>query len=126
MAICSKCGSDNMEMRNGVSKKNGQAWSGFKCIDCGNMDFIKTKKVENRAYTAPNSGISKPVTEQAKKEMLISYAKDVVVAEIAKGIEVKEPFKRIADGFKVLFMAYQYPFGKPQPQEEAPIEEMPF
>ena len=55
--------------------------------------------------------------EHAKKEMLISYAKDIVVAEIAKG-EVKEPFKRVADGFKVLMRAYTHPFGQPKPVVE--------
>ena len=65
-----------------------------------------------------------PVTEHAKKEMLISYAKDIVCAEIAKGIEVKEPFKRVADGFKVLMMAYTHPFGKPPAPKPAPKDPM--
>lgn len=92
----------------------------------------KPKNVAKKAVSAPNRPISAPVTEQAKKEMLISYAKDIVVAEIAKG-EVKEPFKRVADGFKVLMMAYAYPFGKPKPVEVPevdvdgpPLDEVPF
>lgn len=73
----------------------------------------------------PHVATSKPtITEQAKKEMLISYAKDIVCAEIAKGIEVKEPFKRVADGFKVLMMAYAYPFGKPKPVAPPPVPEV--
>lgn len=64
-----------------------------------------------------------PIQEHAKKEMLISYAKDIVCAEIAKGVEVKEPFKRVADGFKVLMMAYAHPFGKPPAPKPAPEPE---
>lgn len=102
----------------------------------------KATKVAVKAVVAPKTAIPQPVTDHAKKEMLISYAKDIVVAEIAKG-EVKEPFKRVADGFKILMMAYTHPFGKTEKklpvidveQEQPPLmeeehasedEEMPF
>ena len=83
-------------------------------------------KVATKPVSAPNSPIvAHPVNQDhAKKEMLISYAKDIVVAEIAKG-EVAEPFKRVADGFKVLMMAYTHPFGQPKPKEEEEIPEEP-
>ena len=81
----------------------------------------KDKKVPVKAVSAPNKPIIAPVIDHCKKEMLISYAKDIVVAEIAKG-DVKEPFKRIADGFKVLMMAYTHPFGEPKVKKVAEVQ----
>ena len=81
----------------------------------------KGQKVPVTAQRTPNPATSAPVTDHAKKEMLISYAKDIVVAEIAKG-EVKEPFKRVADGFKVLMMAYTHPFGEPKAKKVAEVD----
>lgn len=107
---CELCGGAMWD--NTQNKKNPKG-PDFKCKDkaCGHAVWLpKPKKVENRPVSAPNKAIPAPITE-AKKEMLISYAKDIVVAEIAKG-DVKEPFKRVADGFKVLMVAYSHPFGK--------------
>jgi hypothetical protein len=75
-------------------------------------------KTPVKAVSAPN----KPTvahTNDSYKTMVLSYAKDLTVALIAKG-EVKEPFKTVADGYKVLLMAYHYPFGKPKPVVETP------
>lgn len=112
---CSKCGSSNVELKSGVSKKNGREWKGYKCADCNNMDFLKTEKPKSAPVSNGHS--------DAYKTMVMSYCKDIVVAEIAKG-EVKEPFKRVADGYKALLTAYAHPFGK---KDEVQLdEEHPF
>lgn len=49
---CSKCGSPNMEYKEGISKKNGRPWSGFKCSDCLNLDFNPSRP-KTGSYNAP-------------------------------------------------------------------------
>lgn len=114
MKACSKCGSDNTELKSGTSKKTGKPWKGYKCQDCDNMDFVKTEKL---TVAAPSNGNGK-----SSDAMLMAYAKDIVVAEIAKGT-VKEPFKRVADGFKVLLNALNHPYSEPKKMPEVDVDE---
>jgi len=37
---CKSCGSQDGEYKNGVSKKNGRPWKGWKCSQCGEMIFV--------------------------------------------------------------------------------------
>lgn len=123
---CSKCGSQNTVFKKGVSKA-GKPYSGYKCQECDNMDFIREKS-QPRAISAPNSATSNGASNGKSTEaMILAYAKDIVVAEIAKG-KVDEPFKRVSDGFRVLLNAYNHPFGapKPTPTPSQDTEEAPF
>ena len=36
------CGSQDGEYKSGVSKKNGKPYRGWKCNQCGDMQFLKT------------------------------------------------------------------------------------
>jgi len=89
----------------------------------------KIKKAQPPAVSAPNRAtpVSNPNSNKGNndsyKTMLLSYAKDIVVAEIAKG-NVEHPFKRVADGYKALLTAYAFPFGKPKPQPEPEMGEI--
>lgn len=82
----------------------------------------KVKKVAEKGTVALNKGTSQSISKpnDSYKTMLMSYAKDIVVAEISKG-EVKEPFKRMADGYKLLLTVYANPFGK---KVDAPPEDV--
>jgi len=58
MNVCSKCGAET-EYKKGVSKKTGNAWEGYKCMDtnCNNMDFInKPKQTHQLQQTPSNTG----------------------------------------------------------------------
>lgn len=37
-----QCGSQSGEYKQGISKKNNRPWKGWKCSQCGNMQFLKT------------------------------------------------------------------------------------
>lgn len=41
MQDCKKCGGAT-ELREGISKKNGKPWKGYKCSQCGEMEFVKS------------------------------------------------------------------------------------
>lgn len=112
MAQCSKCGSDNVVMKSGISQKSGKPWKGFKCQDCDNMDFVRTQQSQGA-----NKFVAKGKNE-SYGTMILAYAKDIVVAEIGAGALPKEPFKRVCDGYKALLTAYAHPFGEPKPQAE--------
>jgi len=57
MAQCSQCGSQNLEFKSGISQKNNRPWKGNKCLDCGNMDFIR-QSTPTKAPNSPNRGNS--------------------------------------------------------------------
>jgi hypothetical protein len=73
---CSKCGGETV-FKEGVSKKTGNPYQGFKCKNCDNMDFIKDEL-----------GIRKEVKEVIRPhnsngfnlDMRLSYRKDLMVA----------------------------------------------
>lgn len=111
---CLKCNSVMKFVSAGVSKKNGKPYDSFwscqnpecKATQKNNpVDQAVQQKTESRPQ-APNSN-NKPIDHNS---MIMAYAKDVVVAEIMSGKDVTEPFKRIADGFKALLVAYKDPF----------------
>ena len=97
------------------AKKNPKG-PDFKCKDkeCNHAVWLPKPKKTLPAPVTPT-----PHSNDSYKTMVLSYCKDIVCAEIAKG-EVKEPFKRVADGYKVLLSAYAYPFGKPTPPPTPP------
>lgn len=104
------CGTE-MEFKSGTSKKNGKPYKMWKCPGCGEAEFIKEPKKQfngtaNKSESGNNTN-GKPAGDA--RSFCMSYAKDIVVAEIAKG-DIKEPFKRVADGFKLLFSAYNNPY----------------
>ena len=119
-----ECPICNGPMWDNRGKKRNPKAPDFKCKDKACDGAIWPPR-DKKLVQAPVNG---KTNNDSFRTMVLSYCKDIVVAEIAKG-EVKEPFKRVADGYKVLLMAYNYPFGKPQPKpiEEPPIdEEQPF
>lgn len=143
--LCEKCGAEVEHWDNRVNKKNPKS-PDFKCCTCGEATWLpKEKKVAAKPISAPVAAHPAPVSshtngDQVKKEMLMSYCKDVVVAEISSGAQILEPFKRVADGFKVLMVAYSHPFDAPKVvktveapktikemfNEEVAVEESPF
>lgn len=45
-----KCGSENGEMKSGVSQKTGKPWTGWKCRDCREMTWVRdNQKVPSSA-----------------------------------------------------------------------------
>lgn len=60
MSQCSKCGSQSTTFKEGISKKNGKPWKGYKCDDCGDMVFLNKFKALSNTQTA--SPIKQDVT----------------------------------------------------------------
>ena len=107
-------------MWNNIGRKKNPKQPDYRCKDPECQGVIwppRTPKVDSRAVSEPNKAISTPTVnpilrkDEAFRSMILSFCKDIVVAEIAKG-EVKAPFARIADGYKVLLKAYHHPFGE--------------
>lgn len=64
-----KCGSQDGEYRQGVSKKNNKPWRGWKCSQCGEMQFLRSETPKT-ASTAP---VNNQVSELLKRnnELLV-------------------------------------------------------
>ena len=108
---CQKCNCEMKFVPAGVSRKTNKPYDSFWV--CQNQECKATMKdnqvdniINNIPKTQPQVN-GKPIDHNS---MILTYAKDVVVAEIGAGKDIQEPFKRIADGFKALLVAYKYPF----------------
>jgi len=110
MAICSKCGSQEMEFKQGVSKKNGKPWKGYKCALCSNMDFIDDPKpaTPQKSPVAAGNGGFKGNSESIRA-MCMSYAKDLVVGQIAANIPVDRPAVAIISTYRLLYKEVMNP-----------------
>lgn len=90
---CSKCNSENVSLRTGVSKKTGKPWKGLRCADCNEMTWLKAD-----APAAPTVSAN-PVLAGILQELKVLNAKmqrlvDVLAAEkgqISVGPEELEP-----------------------------------
>lgn len=94
---CSKCGSET-EFKKGIGKKSGKPYQGYKCVnpDCNNFDFIPDEEGFKKVVISrelPKPPNTKPPNngDSATKSMLMSYAKDLVVAMMASGIAPPNP-----------------------------------
>lgn len=117
---CPHCDKE-MVFKSGVSKKNGQPYKMYKCEPCDFIKFVNPPKAQ-----ASPGGVPASVPVVDVKLELLAMAKDIVVAEIAKG-GVEAPFKRLADGFKALLRVHAHPFGEKVVEEEAEDSEpVPF
>ncbi len=104
---CTACGQE-MTRKEGVSKKNGKPYAGWVCDSkvggCGAARWD-----ERPAPSTPQGGYQaaqkKPL--DSVKTMLLSYAKDLIVARIASGEKITEPIDATLTTFKILYAEYQ-------------------
>ena len=109
--FCSSCGKE-MQQKSGV--KDGKPWAGYFCSERGH----KPKWLPTDKPQPPQQ--KPPVQEKMKfqgngkgvdpKTILMAYAKDIIVAEIAQGIEKKTPFKSVIHGFRLLLKEHNKPY----------------
>ena len=135
---CELCGGecwDNRETKRGKQPD-------WKCKDT-KCNWAKWDKKEEGAPTQAPQGlkltnyIPKPQANGKgidAKAMIMSYAKDIVVALIASSGDktVTTPFKKVTDGFRALYKEHQSPFTagvedkKVEEKEEENTEGLPF
>ena len=71
MAECLKCGSQSRTFKEGISKKNNRPWRGYKCDDCGDMVFLKTKAPQNASNAKIEASYEPPKTSKSPLEAKI-------------------------------------------------------
>jgi hypothetical protein len=109
---CPKCNQD-MELRQGVSKKTGKPWQGFKCLnpDCGHMEFIKDGpggiKKEIRSSFSPDLTVKPNCDDVKVKSMILAYAKDLVVAQAQSSMNPPDMAMETIAVFNKLWVAYK-------------------
>jgi len=101
---CEMCGSPIKKVPAGIGRKTGKPYDAFKVcsnIECG----FKPQDENGTRNVVVNSLSAKPNAngngDNKADTMLFSYAKDIVVAEIAQRTSFPEdPFDRAINGFK--------------------------
>lgn len=128
---CSKCGSENQEFRKGVSKKNGKPWSGLKCLDCDNMDFVRqnTSPKPPKPEFAPINPPKKPTTkegidpkvwlEKDAKIGALAFIKTLGEAGAYKGMDRKTMKEAVYDDY-IFFKNREWPV---EEKDDSPFEE---
>jgi len=109
---CPACGSEIKEVPAGVSKKTGKPYNAFQV--CSNK-LCGWKPAQKPGYTStlvenkkPNAPQDPALTNQLKeKTMFYSYAKDLVVAEMAGGTPPPQPTKQVIAYFHELWLAFK-------------------
>jgi len=93
--LCPMCNSPIKTVAAGVSKKNGKPYNSFQACSNRNCSY---KPPIDESYTPEQQPIQQaPVARNMskacdeKKEMVMSYAKDLVVAEITTGVPSDVP-----------------------------------
>ena len=90
---CVKCQGPT-DFRQGTSKKTGKPYKGYKCQNelCGHFEFINEKP-----ETKPQQKNGKVNTDT----MVMSYAKDIVIAQLTMGNNI-DPWQATIDGYNKL------------------------
>lgn len=90
MSLCPQCGSAIKTVPAGVSKKTGTQYNSFQACSNRNCSYNPPR---DESYTPPDKPAYQPPTPKnitkvcdEKKEMVMSYAKDLVVAEMTTGV----------------------------------------
>jgi len=90
---CPICGSEIKDIPAGVSKKSGKPYSAFSICSNDECGF-KPVNEQGRKSVVVATNTSKP-NGQTHPEMIMSYAKDVIVAQIEAGQFTGQPSKEI-------------------------------
>ena len=89
--ICEFCNQDKW-IPAGTSKKTGKPYNAF----CGNMDCPSNQLKPRKGYTREMVSTTPTVHNDFKSEtMLMSYAKDIVVAMLARDQLIGAPGKEV-------------------------------
>lgn len=103
--LCEKCNSDMWDNRE--NKKNPKG-PDFKCknVACGNAVWLDKKALKNSTpattSTPPQNG---NIEELRLRSMVMSYAKDLVAAELGRDMMVGNPVKEVISVYNELLMA---------------------
>ena len=87
MSACSKCGNQDTKFSEGISKKTGKPWKGYKC-ECGNMDFVFIKAPNGNPAPTPQGSKVEKLLEEILKELKIANGS----LKPQETYEDKEPF----------------------------------
>lgn len=98
---CNYCGCQDMKFTDGISKKTGKPYAGFKCQnkECGHFEFTKVEQNKNgsmrfpaRNPNAPPAPQQLPLSDNALRE--ISKRMDIIIELMKKmvggGIEIEQ------------------------------------
>ena len=109
---CPACGSVIKEVPAGISKKTGKPYEAFQVCSNKLCEWKPTQKpgykstlVENHRPNAPQDPV--PTNQLKEKAMFFSYAKDLVVAEMAGGTPPPQPVKQVIAYFNELWIAFK-------------------
>ena len=125
--FCETCGGDQEHWDNRTNKRNPKS-PDFKCTGCGQGIWLPKAQPQQTAVRVQPEQI-KPAGEQIKKEMIISYEKDIMVlageilkAEMAAGIHPADRVARVREIYGVLISDFRakivgkyFPAKKPTP-----------
>lgn len=93
---CTACGSSNGQLKNGTSNKTGKPWRGWKCLDCDNMDFLRTPA----GGQGGKGGSGKGGGDERLRQMLMLVENiNTATAQIVSAI----PAEKMADMLPLIF-----------------------
>lgn len=111
MKTCPGCGAPMRTVPAGVSKSTGRPYEAFEACSekCGwkpsKENGVKKIVVESHLP----SQVPPATSDLRERSMVMSYAKDLVVQELASGLMVGEPSKEVISVFRLLWAEYKNP-----------------
>ena len=95
----------------GISKSTGRPYESFEACseNCGWKPSKEkgVKKIVVESHLP--SLVPQPTNDLKERSMIMSYAKDLVVQELASGLMVGEPVKEVISVFRLLWNEYKNP-----------------
>ncbi len=112
MADCPGCGAELKTIPAGISKSTGKPYDSF--ISCSNRCGWKPSKENGvrKVLVESTQPSHIPNGELKEKSMLMSYAKDIVVALISRDQIIGEVGKEVVAIYNTLLEGLTHPLGK--------------
>jgi hypothetical protein len=111
MSTCPGCGAEMKHVPAGIARATGKPYEAFDA--CSAKCGWKPSKEKGVTKVVVESHLPSQVPQNTndlrERSMVMSYAKDLVVQELASGIMVGEPSKEVVNVFRILWAEYKNP-----------------